>query len=142
MLHEPPCFWNPLDATADFILGCWSLLTLDGSGLKVGCRRSGLGMGFLDTRSGPVNAYLYFVTPALILHMAFLGLPLISRPRLTSPLLAIRTRRVQSWSHSWLDIPSLSSRESSQAWVPNPHPSWGFAPNVQVGRMLIPFLRE
>ena len=53
-----------------------------------------LGNGFLDTHSGPVNPDLYLATLALILCMAFLGLSLISRPRLALPLLASGARRL------------------------------------------------
>ena len=45
-LRKLPGFWDPLDTTADFTFGCLSLPALDRSGLKDGCRGSGLEMGF------------------------------------------------------------------------------------------------
>ena len=45
-LHEPPSFWDPLDTTADFTFGCWSLPASDRSGLKDGCQGSSLETGF------------------------------------------------------------------------------------------------
>ena len=75
MLRKPPSFWDPLDTTADFTFGCWSLPALDRLGLKDGCRESCLETGFcipIVDQSMPTCTLLLWPSLSVCL---FLGSP-------------------------------------------------------------------